>query len=95
MDAESVKVLAAGLCMAFGAVGAAIGESWIASKAMDGMARNPEVADKLFTKHDRCNGDYRVKLNLRSCNLSYHLVRFLIYKEKLLWKLLRNWVLTQ
>ncbi len=49
MDAESVKVLAAGLCMAFGAVGAAIGESWIASKAMDGMARNPEVADKLFT----------------------------------------------
>ena len=24
-------------------------ESWIASKAMDGMARNPEVADKPFT----------------------------------------------
>ncbi len=49
MDAESVKVMAAALCMAFGAAAAAIGESWIATKAMDGMARNPEVSDKLFT----------------------------------------------
>lgn len=49
MDAESVKLMAAALCMALGAVGAAIGESWIATKAMDGMARNPEMSDKLFT----------------------------------------------
>ena len=49
MELAAVKVMAAALCMGFGAVGAAIGESWIASKAMDGMARNPEVSDKLFT----------------------------------------------
>ena len=44
-----MKLLAAALCMSLGAIGAAIGEGWMASKAMDGMARNPEVADKLFT----------------------------------------------
>lgn len=49
MDAEAMKLFAAALCMALGAIGAAIGEGLMASKAMDGMARNPEVADKLFT----------------------------------------------
>lgn len=49
MEAESMKLLAAALSIGFGAAGAAIGEGWIASKAMDGMARNPEMANKLFT----------------------------------------------
>ncbi len=49
MEAESMKLLAAALSIGFGAVGAAIGEGMMASKAMDGMARNPEMANKLFT----------------------------------------------
>lgn len=49
MDAEAVKLLSAGLTIGIGAVGAAIGEGMIASKAMEGMARNPEISNKLFT----------------------------------------------
>lgn len=44
-----MKLFAAALSMGLGAIGAAVGEGLMAAKAMDGMARNPEVADKLFT----------------------------------------------
>lgn len=49
MDPIAAKYLAAGLCMGIGAIGPAIGEGMVAAKAMEGMARNPETADKLFT----------------------------------------------
>lgn len=49
METEAMKLLAAGLCMGIGAVGSAIGEGYIGGKAMEGMARNPQMADKLFT----------------------------------------------
>ena len=49
MEVEAAKLMAAGLCMGIGAVGSAIGEGYIGGKAMEGMARNPQVADKLFT----------------------------------------------
>lgn len=49
MDAETFKFLAAGLCMGLGAIGPAIGEGYVGGKAMEAMARNPKVADKIFT----------------------------------------------
>lgn len=49
MDPVSAKLLAAGLCMGFGAIGSAIGEGFIGGKAMEAMARNPQMADKIFT----------------------------------------------
>jgi F-type H+-transporting ATPase subunit c len=49
MEVESAKVIAAAITMGLGAVGPAIGEGMIASKALEAMGRNPEVADKLFT----------------------------------------------
>lgn len=44
-----MKYLAAGICMGIGSIGPAMAEGWVASKAIEGMARNPEMADKLFT----------------------------------------------
>ena len=49
MDAESAKYIAAGLCMGLGAVGPGIGEGILAARAMEGMARNPQIMDKIFT----------------------------------------------
>ncbi|PIR55402.1 ATP synthase F0 subunit C [Candidatus Peregrinibacteria bacterium CG10_big_fil_rev_8_21_14_0_10_36_19] len=49
METESVKLLAAGLCMAIGSIGSALAEGFVAGKAMESMARNPKIADKLFT----------------------------------------------
>ncbi|HCW32673.1 MAG: F0F1 ATP synthase subunit C, F-type H+-transporting ATPase subunit c [Candidatus Peregrinibacteria bacterium GW2011_GWE2_39_6] len=49
MDAETFKLLAAGLCMGLGAIGPAIGEGYIGGKAMEAMGRNPQMADKIFT----------------------------------------------
>ncbi len=46
---EEIKLLSAGLCMGLGAIGSAIGEGFLAAKALEGMARNPKIADKLFT----------------------------------------------
>ena len=48
MDQEVFRLLAAGLCMGLGAIGPGIGEGVVSAKAMEGMARNPEMADKLF-----------------------------------------------
>lgn len=42
------KYLAAGFCMAIGALGPALGESRIGAQALEGMARQPEMADTLL-----------------------------------------------
>jgi F-type H+-transporting ATPase subunit c len=42
-----ISVLAAGLTMAAGAVGAAIGESRIAAAAMDALARQPDESGSI------------------------------------------------
>jgi F-type H+-transporting ATPase subunit c len=49
MEIEAVKLLAAGLCMGIGAIGAGIGEGVAAGKALEAMGRNPEMQDKLFS----------------------------------------------
>lgn len=41
------KALGAGLCMGIGAIGPAIGEGNAVSRALDGMARQPESAGTL------------------------------------------------
>lgn len=44
-----MKLLAAGLVMGLGSICPALGEAHVAGKALEGMARNPEMSDKLFT----------------------------------------------
>ena len=41
------KAIGAGLCMGIGAIGPAIGEGNAVSKALDGMARQPESTSSL------------------------------------------------
>jgi F-type H+-transporting ATPase subunit c len=41
------KALGAGLCMGIGAIGPALGEGNAVSRALEGMARQPEAADNL------------------------------------------------
>ena len=41
------KALGAGLCMGIGAIGPALGEGNAVSRALEGMARQPETADNL------------------------------------------------
>lgn len=41
--------LGAGLCMGIGAIGPAVGEGHAVGCALEGMARQPEVADTLRT----------------------------------------------
>lgn len=47
MDPIAFKALAAGICMGLGAIGPALGEGFVAAKAMEAMGRNPAVADKM------------------------------------------------
>ena len=49
MEAEAAKLLAAGLCMGLGAIGSGVGEGYVGGRALEAMARNPKVADKIFT----------------------------------------------
>lgn len=49
MEAEAAKLLAAGLCMGLGAIGSGIGEGFVGGKALEAMARNPQLSDKIFT----------------------------------------------
>ena len=49
MDVNAAKVLAAGLCMGVGAIGPAIGEGNAVGKALEAMARQPEMASTLRT----------------------------------------------
>ena len=46
---EAAKVIGAGLCMGIGAIGPAIGEGNAVGKALEGMARQPEMAGKIQT----------------------------------------------
>ncbi len=41
-----LRAIAAAICVAFGCL-SAIGEALICSRALEGMSRNPEMADKL------------------------------------------------
>ena len=49
MDAQAMKYLAAGLCMGIGSIAPALGEGNAVSKALEGMARQPEAAGNLRT----------------------------------------------
>ena len=44
MDADSARLLAAGICMGVGAVGPALGLGMLISKALESIARQPEVS---------------------------------------------------
>ena len=46
---KAACALGAGLCMGLGAIGPAIGEGTAVSKALEGMARQPESASLLRT----------------------------------------------
>ena len=48
METEAVKLLAAGLCVAIGGLGPAIGEGYIGAKAMEAIGRNPQASDKII-----------------------------------------------
>ena len=47
--ATAGQAIGAGLCMGIGAIGPAIGEGNAVSKALEGMARQPEAAGDLRT----------------------------------------------
>lgn len=49
MNLEAAKALGAGLCMGLGAIGPAIGEGNAVGKALEAMARQPEMASALRT----------------------------------------------
>lgn len=49
MELEAAKLIGAGIAMGLGAIGPAIGEGFVGGKAMEAMARNPKMADKIFT----------------------------------------------
>ena len=49
MDAQAVKMLAAGLCMGLGALGPGIGIGILGYGAMQGLARNPEARGPIMT----------------------------------------------
>ena len=46
---EAAKAIGAGLCMGLGAIGPAIGEGNAVGKALEAMARQPEMASTLRT----------------------------------------------
>ncbi len=46
---NAARALAAGLCMGIGAIGPAMGEGHAVGKALEGMARQPEMAGTLRT----------------------------------------------
>lgn len=48
MDVESAKFIAAGLAVGLGAIGSALGEGMIASKALSAIGRNPEASNKIM-----------------------------------------------
>ena len=50
MEESSVRLLAAGLTIAIGGAGPAIGIGMIAGKAMEAIGRNPEAAGKIQTQ---------------------------------------------
>ncbi|MFC1902286.1 ATP synthase F0 subunit C [Chloroflexota bacterium] len=49
MDAEGIRMLAAGLAMGLGAIGPGIGIGILGYGAMQGLARNPEARGPIMT----------------------------------------------
>ena len=49
MDPETIKLLAAGLCMGLGALGPGIGIGILAMGAMQALGRNPEARGPIMT----------------------------------------------
>ncbi len=49
MDAEALKVLAAGLAIGLGALGPGLGIGMIGSKAAEALGRNPEAESSIRT----------------------------------------------
>jgi len=49
MDVETMKVLAAGLCMGLGAIGPGIGIGLLGLGAMQALGRNPEARGPIMT----------------------------------------------
>ena len=49
MDVNAARALGAALCMGIGAIGPAIGEGNAVGKALESMARQPEIAGDLRT----------------------------------------------
>ena len=49
MDPEAAKALGAGLAMGLGAIGPGIGLGMLIGKAIEGIARQPEVAGDIRT----------------------------------------------
>ena len=49
MDAEAIRMLAAGLAMGLGALGPGIGIGILGYGAVQGLARNPEARGPIFT----------------------------------------------
>jgi F-type H+-transporting ATPase subunit c len=47
MEAETFKLLAAGLAIGLGAIGPGIGQGMIAAKALEAIGRNPEANSKI------------------------------------------------
>ncbi|MDD3285203.1 MAG: ATP synthase F0 subunit C [Patescibacteria group bacterium] len=47
MDMEAAKYIGAGIAIGLGAVGPALGEGNIASRAMEAIGRNPEANGKI------------------------------------------------
>lgn len=45
---EAAKYVAAGICMGIGAIGPALGEGMIGARALEAMARQPEMANTLL-----------------------------------------------
>lgn len=43
-----MRMLAAGLCMGIGSLGSAVGEGYVAGKAMESIGRNPAVGEKMI-----------------------------------------------
>ena len=46
---KAACAIGAGLCMGIGAIGPALGEGNVVGKALEGMARQPEMANTLRT----------------------------------------------
>jgi F-type H+-transporting ATPase subunit c len=49
MTADVAHILAAGFALALCGLGAAIGDSLVTSKAIEGIARQPEAANRIMT----------------------------------------------
>ena len=49
MDAESAKLLAAGISMGVGAIGPGVGLGMLISKALESIARQPQVSGEIRT----------------------------------------------